>query len=333
MFAAGGWHHGGVRYRLAACEAMARNGCRGRNTILGLSAILLWSVTVALARTISEGVGPTMAGAAVYLTAAVFLAGDLSLKEGSFKRLLGLPRRYVIGCGALFVFYTLALFLALGLAASRRQTIEVGLLNYLWPMLTILFSLIILGQKARVGLIPGTLLALVGVFLVVTQGTTVSWDSFSGNVWSNPVAYGLAAFAAIAWALYSNLTCRWGPPNSRGAVLLFTLVTGLSFVLLRLLRPEASAWSIRVVAEIAVLALATAVAYVFWDIAMREGDVALVASCSYLTPFLSTVVSCLYLRVLPGASLWFGCLLIIAGSFWSWRSVRPAPGEIPQPIR
>jgi drug/metabolite transporter (DMT)-like permease len=58
---------------------------------------------------------------------------------------------------------------------------------------------------------------------------------------------------------------------------------------------------------------------------MREGDVVLVASCSYLTPFLSTVVSCLYLRVLPGRSLWFGCLLIIAGSFWSWRSVRPPP--------
>ena len=298
-----------------------------RNTILGVSAILLWSATVALARSISESVGPITAGAAVYLTAAMCLAGDLFRKKGAVRKLRELPRRYVLGCGALFVFYTLALFLALGLAASRRQTIEVGLLNYLWPALTILFSLAILGQKARVGLIPGTLLALFGVFLVVTQGTAVSWDSFSKNVWSNPYAYGLGAFAAVAWALYSNLTRRWGTPDSSGAVLLFTLTTGLSFTLLRLLRPEESAWSFRVVAEVVFLALATALAYVFWDIAMREGDVVLVASCSYLTPFFSTVVSCLYLRVLPGLSLWLGCLLIIAGSFWSWRSARPARGQ------
>jgi drug/metabolite transporter (DMT)-like permease len=155
-----------------------------QETILGLTAIVLWSATVALARSISERVGPAAAGAAVYLAAAAFLAAELALKEGSFKRLLKLPRRYAIGCGALFVLYTLALF------------------------------------------------------LVVTQGTTVSWVSFSRNIQSNPIAYGLGALAAIAWALYSNLTRRWGPPNSRGAVLLFTLATGVSFVVLRLLRPE-----------------------------------------------------------------------------------------------
>jgi len=310
---------------------MSRNLGIDRNTILGVSAILLWSATVAVARSISERIGPVTAGASVYLTASVFLGGDLFRKERSFKNLQKLPRRYVFGCGALFVLYTVALFLGLGLATDRRQTLEVGLLNYLWPALTILFSLIILGQKASVGLIPGTLLALFGVFLVLTQGTSVSWSSFSMNVLSNPVAYGLGAFAAIAWALYSNLTRRWGEPNGSGAVLLFTLITGMAFWLFRLLRPEGGAWSIRVVAEVAFLALATALAYVFWDIAMREGDMVLVASCSYLTPFFSTVVSCMYLRVWPSLSLWLGCLLIIAGSFLSWRSIRPTTGGNPQP--
>ncbi len=247
------------------------------------------------------------------------------------KKLQKLPPRYVFGCGTLFVLYTVTLFFALGLSANRPQTIEVGLLNYLWPTLTILFSLFILGQRASVGLIPGTLLALCGVLLVLTQGTSVSWSSFSMNLLSNPVAYGLGALAAIAWALYSNLTRRWGEPNSSGAVLLFSLTTGIAFWLFRLLRPEDGAWGIRVVAEVAFLALATALAYAFWDIAMREGDVVLVASCSYLTPFFSTVVSCMYLRVWPSLSLWLGCLLIIAGSFLSWRSIRPATAGERQP--
>jgi len=310
---------------------MGRTGRWDRNTLLGIIAILLWSATVALARSISERLGPLTAGAAVYLAAGGFLGLHLFWRERSFRTLCRLPRRYVFGCGGLFVLYTLALFLALGLAADRRQTIEVGLLNYLWPTLTILFALVLLGQRAGVGLIPGTLLALCGVFLVLTQGAAVTWMSFAMNLRGNPVAYGLGAFAAVAWALYSNLPRRWGGPDGRGAVLLFTLATGLAFWLGGLLHPEAGTWGVRVAAEVALLALATGLAYVFWDLAMRAGDVVLVASCSYLTPFFSTVVSCLYLRVRPGLSLWVGCALIIAGSFLSWRSIRPATGATVRP--
>jgi drug/metabolite transporter (DMT)-like permease len=88
--------------------------------------------------------------------------------------------------------------------------------------------------------------------------------------------------------------------------MLFALATGLVFWLGRLFHSEAGAWGARVVAEVALLSLATGLAYVFWDRAMRAGDVMLVASCSYLTPFFSTVVSCLYLDVRPSASLWGG---------------------------
>ena len=210
-----------------------------------------------------------------------------------------------------------------------------GLLNYLWPALTLLFSLRLQGNTARIGLIPGTLLALFGIFLVLTQGAAVSWSSFATNVLSNPLAYGLALLAAVLWGLYSNLTRRWGGADSRGAVLLFTLASGLAFGLFRLLRPEAGASiSGGVAAEVAFLALATALAYVFWDMAMRAGDAVLVAACSYLTPFFSTVVSTLYLKVLPGLSLWLGCLLIMAGSFLSWRSIRPPKaGPLPAEVR
>jgi len=298
-----------------------RNPGIDRNTILGLSAILLWSATIALARSISEQIGPLTAGASVYSAAGLILGGHLLVRERSFGRLRRLPRLHLFGCGALFLIYTGALFLALGLAANRHQAIEVGLLNYLWPTLTLLFSLLLLGKRAGAGLIPATLLALLGVFLVLTPGTSISWRSFLTNLQSNPVAYSLGLTAAVSWALYSNLTRRWGESGGDGAVLLFTLCTGAGFSLARLFRPEPGAWSVRVVAEVALLALGTALAYVFWDVAMRRGDIVLVASCSYLTPFFSTLVSCVYLGVLPGMGVWLGCLLIVAGSFWSWRSI------------
>jgi drug/metabolite transporter (DMT)-like permease len=296
-----------------------------RSTLLGLLAILLWSSSVALVRRASEQLGPWTAGGCVYLTAGVLLAAHYLLKERSLRKLRTLPRRYAFGCGVLFVLYTLALYLALGSAANRYQTVEIGLLNYLWPALTILLSLPLLGHRADARLIPGTLLALLGVFLVLTQGTSVSWTSWAANLQSNPAGYGLGLLAAVAWALYSNLSRRWGKPDSGSAVLLFMLAAGAAFWLIRPLTAEPAAWTLRAAVEVGFLGLATALGYVFWDIAMRAGDLVLVAACSYLTPFFSTVVSCLYLGILPGLSLWLGCLLIITGSFLSWRSIRPIP--------
>jgi drug/metabolite transporter (DMT)-like permease len=292
-----------------------------RNTWLGLLAVLLWSSTVALTRSISEQVGPLAAGASVFVAGGVLLTVSLCFESRPLGRLRNLPPAYLFGCGALFLTYTAALFLALGLATGREQAIEVGLVNYLWPALTILLSLVILSKRARMGLIPGTLLALIGVVLVLTQGGSLSWQSLSANLSGNPVAYALGLTAALSWALYSNLTRRWAAPDGGGGVPLFVVATGLIFSLLHLLFPEDGAWSVRVVVEIALLGGATALAYLFWDIAMRKGDVVLVASFSYLTPFFATAFGCAYLWVMPGAMLWLGCFFIIGGSFLSWRSV------------
>lgn len=295
-----------------------------QNTSLGLTAILLWSSTVALARSTSEALGPLRAGSSVYLTAGIFLMGYSLWKERSFRTLQSLPRKYVFGCGALFLIYTTALFLALGLAQNRSQTIEVGLLNYLWPAFTILFSLPILKNKASLWLIPGTLLALFGVFLILTQGTTVSLSSLLANLLSNPVAYGLGFVAAVSWGLYSNLARRWGDAKSSGGVQLFTLGAGIAFLAIGFFWPENGAWSVRTAIEVGFLGIATALAYVFWDISMRAGNMVLVAASSYLTPLFSTIASSIYLGVKPGLGLWLGCAILIVGSTLSGFSVRQA---------
>ncbi len=294
-----------------------------RNTAFGLLAILLWSVSVAFARSISESIGPLTAGALVYLLAGSFATGHLFLRHDAIRNLRLLSPAYLFGCGTLFLIYTAALFLGLGLAANRYQTLEVGLLNYLWPALTVLLSLVILGKKATLWLIPGTIAALVGVILVLTQEVALSWDSICRNIAGNPAAYGFGLVAAIMWGLYSNLSRRWTKPDGVGAVPLFMIVTGFAFELARLMRPETGVLSLHVAIEVAFFALATGLGYIFWDVAMRKGDIVFVAACSYLTPLFSTVVGCLYLGVTPGIKLWIGCLLIIGGSVLSWRSISP----------
>lgn len=292
-----------------------------RNTLYGFLAILLWSTTIALARSLTEKVGTLGAGASVYLIGGGICIGRLLWFGQVGDSFRGLSPWYLWGCGILFVGYMVALYLALGLAVDRNQAIEIGLLNYLWPALTLLFSLILLNKKASFLLIPGTGAALVGVFMVLSPGAAVSLSSLWINVQKNPAAYSLGLVAALTWALYSNLTRRWAGANSKGAVDIFIPATGLLLGGLLFLFEEQGAWNVYAAAEACFLGLATVLAYAAWDIAMRKGDLILVAAFSYLTPLLSTVVSYFYLGVTLGFSLWLGCVLIVAGSLLSWVSV------------
>jgi drug/metabolite transporter (DMT)-like permease len=98
-------------------------------------------------------------------------------------------------------------------------------------------------------------------------------------------------------------------------------VTAMVLLLVRLSIIESGAWSLAAGVEAASLGLATALAYVFWDTAMRKGNLVLVAAFSYFIPLLSTLLSSLYLHVTPGLSLWLGCILIVLGSLMSWKGV------------
>lgn len=290
----------------------------------GLGAIVLWSGTVALARSTAEALGPVTAAASACAVSGAVAAITLAISCERRRRIGGLPRRYLLGCGALFVGYMLLLFLAVGRAATRQQVLEVGLVNYLWPALTLWLSVALLGRRARWTLAPGTVLALAGLAVVVAGQGGISWSSFTANLSAHPWPYALALVAAIGWALYSTLTRRWAHDRESGATALFLPATAAILLPIAFIVDEPRVWTVRTVAEVAALGAATFVAYSGWDRAMRRGDVVLVAAVSYLTPVLSTALSCLYLAVKPGPGLWLGCGALVAGSLLSWRSVGDA---------
>jgi drug/metabolite transporter (DMT)-like permease len=226
----------------------------------------------------------------------------------------------------LFLFYTVALYLAVELSKDREQLLEIALLNYLWPALTIVFSLPLLKQRASLWLVPGTVLALTGVFVVMTQGASFSWVSWWERVQCAPAVYLLALAAAISWALYSNLARRWSEAAGDGAVELFIPVTGMVLLALRFTVSEPTVWNMPAVGEALALGTITALGYVLWEVAMRKGNLLFVVACSYFTPLLSTFVSSLYLKVSPNHRLWIGCLLLVLASLITWRSVRDEAG-------
>ena len=296
-----------------------------RGTTAGLGAILLWSFTAALTRSLTEQLGLFRAAAAVYVVAGSLCLAHLVVAPRKLRQLRELPVAYVAGCGSLFVFYMVGLVMAIGRAGDRGQVLEITLVNYLWCPLTLLLSTLLLGKRARALVIPGTALVLVGLFLVLIPDASASWTSMASHIAGRPLPYGLALAVAVAWALYSNLTRRLAGTERVGGVLLFLPATGALLLVLSFAISEEGAWTTRAVVETVFLGSSTAGAYFLWDYAMRTGDIVLVATGSYFLPLLATLVSGLYLAVAPGMSLWLGCACIVIGSLMSWLSITDPP--------
>ena len=302
-----------------------RNG-RGLSTALGLLAILLWSTTFAVSRSLAEEIGVLTAGAGMCLGGGVLGCLYIALVERRAAAVFRLPRLYLLGCGSLLVTYMVCLFLAIGLAADRQQTIEVSIINYLWPGLTLAFAVPILHTKVRRSFFAGLAMAAAGAALAPLRLGEYSAEALLENLYGHPLPYGLALVGAVVWSLYSVLSRRWGAGAEGGAVPLFMLVSGAVLAALSLAFPHPAAWTGRVFAELAFMAVFTVmIAYTFWDRAMRRGNVTLLAAVSYLTPLLSTALSVLYLRVELGWNLWLACGLIVAGAAVAQVSVVKPP--------
>jgi drug/metabolite transporter (DMT)-like permease len=285
-----------------------------KNTVAGIFAILFWSTNVAFSRSLAEQLGVLTAGTIMFLAGGVLALAYQWRKEGGLGFLRRSSRKYLLGCGLIFITNVVTLELAIGLAASRTQTIIVGLINYLWPAFSLALAPLFLKKKVRWYLAVGMGLALGGMYLASTQGQVFN----PGEALAQPgamVAYGLALIAAVTWGLYSNLSKKWAGDQDSGSVPLFLLASGLLMGVFRLLIPEVSAPGPAAPFEMAYMILfPTILAYIFWDAAMRKGQMILVVSLSYFIPLFSTVISSLRLGVAPGPELWLAAGLIIVGA-------------------
>lgn len=159
---------------------------------------------VGLIRGVSEGLGPVGGAAAIYS-----LSGLLLIFTVGFPRIRQIPKGYLLAGSLLFVSYEICLALSLGYAATRHQAIEVGMVNYLWPSLTILFAILFNGQKTNWLIVPGLLLALVGVCWVLGGDNGLHYDQIINNITTSPLSYFLAFIGAFIWAAYCTVTNKY----------------------------------------------------------------------------------------------------------------------------
>lgn len=245
-------------------------------TLIGLTAILMWSLLSVM--TVATGKIP-----AFQLAAMTFAIGGLVglltwIGRGDAARSLRQPLVvWIVGVGGLFGYHALY-FLALRFAPPA----EAGLLNYMWPLLIVLFSSLLPGERLAMHHIIGAVLGLVGTVLLFAGNTS----GFAPGAVPGLIA---AFIAAFVWATYSVLSRRLKAVPT-DAVAGFCLATAVLATQMHALL-EATVWPETTLQWLAVIALGigpVGAAFYAWDIGMKRGDIRVLGAASYATPLLST---------------------------------------------
>lgn len=290
----------------------------------GILAALLWSSTVCLCGSLSAKLGALSAASFIYVVAgSVYLAGLLPLRGfGAFK---GLSSRRLLACGAPFVLYVLAFYLAIGLAKTPRQLIEVGLINYFWPALILLLSVPMQGCKANLLLPVGIVLGVSGIFLASASfNGGLSLAELVADFGSSPAAYALAFLAAFLWALYSNFSRLYERESSEVEIPSFMLLAGLLLLPAGPLAGERPSWDLQTALVLFATALFPGVlACVLWDAAARKGNFVFVSAFAYLIPLFSTIMTGLVFKTPLPPGVWLACLLVAGGAALCQLSLKP----------
>jgi drug/metabolite transporter (DMT)-like permease len=279
-------------------------------TLVGAGAIALWS-TLAVLTAIATPPPFFACAVAFALAAGMGLAKRVARGQSLIEPFKQKKRVWALGLYGLFGYHA-SYFAALALAPP----VEANLLNYLWPLLIVLFAGLLPGERLRWFHLAGAAIGLAGCVLVVGAGAGAG-----GFAPAQLLGYGFALAAAVIWSSYSVLSRRFGEVPT-DAVSAFCAGTSLLAAICHIVFEEpyagdATQW-------LALLAMGlgpVGLAFYLWDIGMKKGDIQALGAASYLTPILSTGLLILAGRGEASLALLAACALVVGGALLAAKDV------------
>lgn len=292
----------------------------GRATLIGFSAVAMWAL-LALLTDASGQVPPFLLSAITFaIGTCVGLAARLVMPAPDRSQKIP-PQVWVIGIAGLFgyhFFYFTAL--------RNAPAVEASLIAYLWPLLIVLGSALMPGERLAWNHVVGALLGLAGTFLIVTKGGALSFDA------RYAFGYAMAAVCALLWSSYSLLSRRF-PSVPTSIVTWFCAATSAlslvcHFLLEKTVLPDGPGqW----LAVIGLGLMPVGAAFYAWDIGVKRGNIQVLGAASYAAPLLSTLVLIAAGVAEPSLRILAACVLITAGAALAAKSLlmrKPAAKEV-----
>ncbi|WP_157018752.1 aromatic amino acid exporter YddG [Mesorhizobium xinjiangense] len=276
----------------------------GQATLVGFTAVVMWAL-LALFTDASGEVPPFQLSAMSFFVGT--LVGLLARIVSRQPRERGAsipPAVWLVGIGGLFGYHFLY-FTAL----RNAPAVEASLIAYLWPLLIVLGSALMPGERLGWHHVAGALLGLAGTFLIVTRGGGLAFDS------RYAFGYAMAGGCAIFWSSYSLLSRRFASvPTS--IVTWFCAASAILSLACHLML-EKTVWPQDAGQWLAVLGLGlmpVGAAFYTWDYGVKRGNIQVLGASSYAAPLLSTLVLIAFGFAEPTVHILAACLLITLGA-------------------
>ena len=277
---------------------------RLRATLIGFSAILMWAL-LALFTAASGKMPPFQLSAICFLIGSLPGIVVLAVRPERFRLLRQPAKVWLVGIAGLFGYHFLY-FTAL----RNAPAVEAGLIAYLWPLLIVVGSAMLPGERLRWHHIVGALAGLAGTALIVGRNGLAFEGAYA-------LGYGAAFLCAFTWSGYSLLTRRF-EAVSTDVVTGFCLATSVLSLACHLLL-ETTVWPETGLEWLAVLGLGllpVGAAFYAWDHGVKNGDIQILGAASYAAPLLSTLILIVSGFAEPSCALRSPACSSPAGRFW-----------------
>lgn len=282
---------------------------RLRATLIGFSAILMWSF-LALFTAASGRMPPFQLSAICFAIGSLPGLVTFAVRPERLRHLRQPASVWLIGIVGLFGYHFLY-FTALRNAPAA----EAGLIAYLWPLLIVVGSALLPGERLRWHHVAGALAGLAGTIAIIGKN---GLEFESGYAFG----YGAAVLCAFTWSGYSLLTRRH-EAVSTDVVTGFCLATSVLSLVCHLAL-ETTVWPDDATQWIAVIGLGlfpVGAAFYAWDHGVKNGDIQILGAASYAAPLLSTLILVLFGFAEASMAIGLACVLITGGALLASRDM------------
>lgn len=281
-----------------------------RATVSGMLAIAMWSSLPAL----TVALRPLPPFQQLAVTFAISSVAGIIWLTVRGAGVLAAVRQPIaaLALAALALFGYHALYFT---ALQRAPAIEASLINYLWPLLIVLFAAFLPGERLRATQFAGCLFGLAAAVLLITRGGGMRIDP------RYVTGYLAALAAALTWAGYSVLNRRFASVPSTALVAACALVALLGAMAHRMMESWVDPTPLQWLIVVALGLGPVGAAFALWDHGTKHGDIAVLGTLSYAAPVLSTL-----LLLSTGQASWHWTLPIAVGLMLigAWFGVRRA---------
>lgn len=239
---------------------------------------------------------------------AVLVLGITMLVMKKQKQLLSLSIPDLLNSALMGLINPFLYYLVLFEAYTLLKAQEAGVLNYAWPVVLVILSVPLLGQKIGFKGFAGILVSFAGLMVISTKGNLLSLS------FSNPIGVSLAIGSAFLWATYWILNMK----DKRESIskLFVNMLFGLFYITVYLL--FSSSIEVPSLAGLTgALYIGTfemGITFVLWLTALKYAEnTAKVSNLIFLSPFIALMFIRIFVGEMILLSTLFGLILIIAG--------------------